>query len=73
MSRGETRGDKTPGGLEGSGVCVCMYGGEKVCRYVRKVCVSVYDLTAGCESGRNAAGGGSLDVMTCSWGDSRRG
>lgn len=54
-------------------MCVCMYGGEKLCRYVRKVCVSVYDLTAGCESGRNAAGGGSLDVTTCSWGDSRRG
>lgn len=30
MSRGETRGDKTPGGLEGSGgVCACM--GVKSC------------------------------------------
>lgn len=31
MSRGETRGDKTPGGLEGSGVCVCACMGVKSC------------------------------------------
>lgn len=40
--------------------------------YVRKVCVCVYDLTADCVSGRNGAGGGSLEVMTCIWGDFRR-
>ncbi len=38
-----------------------------------KVCVCVYDLTAGCVSGRSGAGGGSLDVMSSSWGDFRRG
>lgn len=41
-------------------------------RNVRNV-VRLFDLPADCGSERNAAGGGSLDVTTCLWGDSRSG
>lgn len=38
-----------------------------------KTCVCAPDVPAGCVRGRSAAGGGSLDVRTSSWGDFRRG